>query len=94
MAGTFPWAHAQFPKTDLLGALLGAAQVFEHGTTDRKKVLIIFSDMRQANGVLEGVDASGKSVNYWQTLRDVWIEYFALAGATVEDYSILRQLPR
>ena len=41
-----------------------------------------------------GVDASGKSVNYWQTLRDFWIGYFALAGATVENYSILRQLPR
>lgn len=40
-----------------------------------------------------GVDASGKSVNYWQTLRDFWIGYFALAGATVENYSILRQIP-
>lgn len=40
-----------------------------------------------------GVDASGKSVNYWQTLRDFWIGYFALAGATVEDYSTLRQIP-
>jgi len=40
-----------------------------------------------------GVDASGKSVNYWPTLRDFWIGRFALAGATVENYSILRQIP-
>ncbi len=37
-----------------------------------------------------GVDPSGKSFNYWQTLRDFWMGYFALAGATVESYSILR----
>ena len=118
---------AQFPQTDLLGAILVAAQVFDHPTADRKEVLIIFSDMRQATSVLDlerpvlvnktealqqvakshlipdlhgvevyalGVDASGKSVNYWQTLRDFWIGYFALAGATVESYSILRQVPR
>ncbi len=118
---------AQFPKTDLLGAILVAAQVFDHPPGDRKEVLMIFSDMRQATSVLDlerpmlvhktealqqaakshlipdlhgvevyvlGVDASGKSVNYWQTLRDFWMGYFALAGATVENYSILRQIPR
>jgi hypothetical protein len=118
---------AQFPQTDLLGAILVAAQVFDHPTADRKEVLMIFSDMRQSTRVLDlercplvhktealkqtveshlipdlhdvavyalGVDASGKSVNYWQTLRDFWIGYFALAGATVERYSILRQIPR
>src|ERR1700687_1554246 len=118
---------SQFPQTDLLGAILVSAQVFDHPTADRKEVLIIFSDMRQATRVLDlerpplvhktealqqiaeshliadlhgvevyalGVDASGKSVNYWQTLRDFWIGYFALAGATVESYSILRQIPR
>lgn len=117
---------ARFPTTDLLGAILVAAQVFDHPPADRKEVLMIFSDMRQATRVLDlerptlihktealqhvakshlvpdlhgvdvyvlGVDASGKSVNYWQTLRDFWIGYFALAGATVENYSILRQIP-
>jgi hypothetical protein len=119
---------AQFPETDLLGAILVAAQVFDHPSVDRKKeVLMIFSDMRQSTSVLDferstlvqktealqqiakshlipdlhgvavyalGVDASGKSVNYWQTLRDFWIGYFELAGATVKSYSILRQIPR
>jgi hypothetical protein len=117
---------AQFKQTDLLGALLVAAQVFERPSVGRKEVLMIFSDMRQATGVLDlerprlihktealrqvakshqipslhgvevyalGVDASGRSVNYWQTLREFWLGYFKLAGATVENYSILRQLP-
>jgi hypothetical protein len=44
---------AQFPKTDLLGALLVAAQVFDHPPRDRKEVLMIFSDMRQATSVLD-----------------------------------------
>jgi hypothetical protein len=118
---------AHFPKTDLLGAILVAAQVFDHPPANRREVLMIFSDMRQATSMLDlerpalvrrtealqqvaknhlvpdlhgvdvyalGVDSSGKSVNYWQTLRDFWIGYFALAGATVENYSILRQIPR
>jgi hypothetical protein len=118
---------AQFPQTDLLGAILVAAQAFDHPPADRKEVLMIFSDMRQSTRVLDlerpavvhktealqqvakshlipdlhgvevyalGVDASGRSVNYWQTLRDFWIGYFELAGATVENYSILRQIPR
>ena len=118
---------AQFPMTDLLGAMLVAAPVFDHPPADRKQVLMIFSDMRQSTRVLDlerpklvhktealqqvakghlipdlrgvkvyalGVDASGRSVNYWQTLRDFWIGYFALAGATVESYSILRQIAR
>ncbi len=118
---------AQFPQTDLLGAMLVAAQAFDHSPADRKEVLMIFSDMRQSTRVLDlerptavhktealqqvakshlipnlhgvevyalGVDASGRSVNYWQTLRDFWIGYFELAGATMKSYSILRQLPR
>jgi hypothetical protein len=39
-----------------------------------------------------GVDANGRSVNFWQTLKDFWIAYFQLAGATVDNYSILRQV--
>ena len=40
-----------------------------------------------------GVDASGRSVNYWQTLRDFWMGYFELAEATVERYSMFRSIP-
>jgi hypothetical protein len=116
---------AQFVQTDLLGAILVAAQVFGHPTADRKEVLMIFSDMRQSSRVLNlerpgvvhktealkrigkshlipdlhgvevhvlGVDANGRSVNYWQSLRDFWIGYFDTAGATVKSYSVLRQI--
>ena len=41
-----------------------------------------------------GVNASERLVHYWQTLRGFWIGYFELAAATVESYSILRQIPR
>ena len=117
----------QVPRTDLLGAMLLAAQAFDHPAADRKEVLMIFSDMRHSTRLLDlerpavahttealqqvakshlapdlhgivhvyalGVDASGRSVNYWQTLRDFWTGYFELAGETVEKYSILRSIP-
>ena len=54
----------------------------------------LIADLHGVEVYALGVDASGKSVNYWQTLRDFWIGYFTLAGATVKNYSILRQIPR
>jgi hypothetical protein len=44
---------AQFPQTDLLGAMLLAAQAFDHPAADCKQVLMIFSDMRQSTHVLD-----------------------------------------
>ncbi|MGO9642360.1 MAG: hypothetical protein ACLP1Y_13775 [Candidatus Acidiferrales bacterium] len=41
-----------------------------------------------------GVDNAGKPLAYWNRLREYWIEYFKKAGAHVESYSVLRQLPR
>ncbi len=41
-----------------------------------------------------GVDAAGKSVGYWNTLRDFWLAYFGKAGAKVRAYSMLRDLPQ
>jgi len=40
------------------------------------------------------VDASGKSVGYWNSLRDFWLSYFGKAGAKVRAYSMLRDLPQ
>jgi hypothetical protein len=115
------------PHTDLLGAFLVASEQFASAQEDRRKVLIIFSDMRQSTRVLDlerpalvqetkalqqvaksqlipdlrgvdvyvlGVDGTRKSVNYWQTLRDFWMGYFALTEATVNTYSTLRPIPR
>jgi hypothetical protein len=40
-----------------------------------------------------GVDDAGKSIAYWQTLKAFWAEYFKRAGATLQEYSVLRQQP-
>jgi hypothetical protein len=37
-----------------------------------------------------GVDGAGKSLSYWQSLQEFWIEYFRACGATLESYTILR----
>jgi hypothetical protein len=42
----------QFAHTDILGAILIASQVFAQTPPGRKKVLIFFSDMRQATHVV------------------------------------------
>jgi hypothetical protein len=43
----------QFPHTDLLGAMLVAAQYFEESPGKGRKLLVIFSDMRQSTRVLD-----------------------------------------
>jgi len=40
-----------------------------------------------------GVDGAGKSVAYWNSLRDFWLEYFQRAGADLKTYSVLRDFP-
>jgi hypothetical protein len=40
-----------------------------------------------------GVDGAGKSVAYWNSLRDFWVEYFQRAGADLKAYSVLRDFP-
>jgi len=115
-----------FNQTDLLGALVVSAQIFEP-RDGRRNVLVIFSDMRHETRSLNlakfsvvplqptldgiasagltadlkgvevyalGVDAAGKSVGYWNTLRDFWLAYFEKAGAKVRAYSIMRDLPQ
>lgn len=115
-----------FSQTDLLGALIMSAQVFEPKEGHRN-VLVILSDMRHETRTLNfakmaivptdatvqkverehlvaslkgvevyalGVDASGKSVGYWNSLRDFWLSYFGKAGAKVRAYSMLRDLPQ
>lgn len=37
-----------------------------------------------------GVDDAGKSLSYWQSLREFWSEYFHTCGATLESYTVLR----
>ncbi len=118
-------AHLEptFKQTDIVGALLLASQLFQESPNTNRKLLVIFSDMRQnthdldletpqtigVEGALSnaqrknllanltgvkirvlGADNAGKSMAYWQGLRDFWGRYFARAGASIENYSVLR----
>jgi hypothetical protein len=115
-----------FKHTDLLGALLVANQLFDESPNPSRKILMVFSDMRNSTQELDleslrsipglpvfeqrfklpvaelrgvevyafGVDGGGKSIPYWQTLKGFWTEYFKRAGATLREYSVLRQVPK
>jgi hypothetical protein len=51
------------------------------------------ADLAGVDVYAEGVDGSGESVAYWQSLQEFWSAYFARSGATVDDYSVLRNVP-
>jgi hypothetical protein len=53
----------------------------------------LLADLQGIVVYAEGVDAAGVSVGYWQSLHDFWKAYFAQAGATIAQYSALRDLP-
>jgi len=40
-----------------------------------------------------GVDGSGKSMSYWQSLQAFWLDYFKTAGTSLQRYSVLREFP-
>lgn len=40
-----------------------------------------------------GVDAAGKDASYWERLPQFWAAYFQKAGASIKDYSVLRDTP-
>jgi hypothetical protein len=125
------WQHRSarleppFPRTDILGMLLLASQLFDEHRDTGPQELIIFSDMRQNTSDLElespasvprippknkdakitgvqlpgvqvcilAADGLGRSVAYWQSLRQFWTRYFREAGAKLDCYSVLRERP-
>lgn len=54
----------------------------------------LVADLNGIEVYVLGVDAAGKSVGYWNSLRDFWLAYFGKAGAKVRLYSMLRDLPQ
>jgi hypothetical protein len=54
----------------------------------------LIPDLNGIDVYVLGVDAAGKSVGYWNSLRDFWLAYFGKAGAKVRAYSMLRDLPQ
>jgi len=92
----------EFPQTDILGALLLASQHFEQTRRGCQRVLVIFSDMRQATSVLnlerpqhidsaaplEAIVSNGLGAN----LHGIEVSVFGAdaAGATVSYWQGLR----
>jgi len=40
-----------------------------------------------------GADNAGKPTAYWASLRDFWTAYLKTAGASLKEYSVLRDPP-
>jgi len=53
----------------------------------------LLADLHGVEVHILGVDSAGKTVIYWNSLRDFWTQYFRQVGARLETYSILRELP-
>jgi cell division protein FtsB len=51
------------------------------------------ADLRNVAVYARGVDGAGKPIEYWESLRRFWTEYFRNAGAILQGYSVLRALP-
>ena len=54
----------------------------------------LIGDLKGIDVYVLGVDSAGKSVGYWNSLRDFWLAYFTKAGAKVCAYSMLRNIPQ
>jgi len=63
------------------------------GLTDLNRRGLV-GDLRGVTIYVEGVDAAGMTVNEWNRMRQFWVAYFAHAGATVADYSVLNGIPK
>jgi hypothetical protein len=115
----------EFHRTDILGALVVASQLFSQGNDSGQRVLVLFSDMRHSMPDLNlespsrvpsfsdvrkrghispaelqqvrvcamGVHGTGKSLKYWESLRQFWSEYFLGAGADLRCFSVLHDPP-
>jgi hypothetical protein len=49
--------------------------------------------LQHVQGDILGVDGSGKSSVYLDSLRTYWMAYFQSAGTVLQSYSVLRELP-
>jgi hypothetical protein len=49
--------------------------------------------LQKVHSYVLGADGVGTSSAYWQSLHAFWKDYFRNAGAVLEDYSVLRELP-
>jgi hypothetical protein len=52
------------------------------------------SGLRNVQVHVLGTDGADKSSAYWQSVQTFWHDYFRGAGADLENYSVLRELPQ
>jgi hypothetical protein len=50
-------------------------------------------DLRLVQMYALGVDGAGQTTAYWQNIESFWREYFHEAGARLNDFLVLRELP-
>jgi hypothetical protein len=50
------------------------------------------SPLRNVQVYVAGADGAGKSMAYWQSLRNFWIGYFHRSGAILEGFTVLREI--
>jgi hypothetical protein len=51
------------------------------------------TSLRNVHVYVAGVDGAGKSIAYWKTLNRFWGEFLKNAGATLEYFAVLAELP-
>ncbi len=59
--------------------------------TERQQLL---PDLKGTDVYVQGVHASGKSVAYWLSLKQFWVEYFRSTGASLKTFSMTHDVPR
>ncbi|MFZ0320579.1 MAG: hypothetical protein WAL56_15760 [Candidatus Sulfotelmatobacter sp.] len=57
-----------------------------------KQVHIVLPDLSGAQVYALGVDGTGRTITYWQSLQQFWVEYLLKSGANLRGFSILRDL--
>lgn len=110
----------KFESSDIFGMFSLAAEILRSDPAAKRKLLVIFSDMRQHTVELDletsvrefgtvgrrvaaldltgvdvhilGVDGAGKNIQYWEGLREFWRRYLVAAGASLGNYSTLREM--
>jgi hypothetical protein len=50
----------------------------------------MITNLKDVEVYVQGADNTGRSTLYWSGLQEFWARYFKVTGATLKDYSALR----
>ena len=51
------------------------------------------TNLRAIDVYVLGSDGAGRPLDYWESLRRFWADYFLNSGAVLKTYSVLREVP-